>query len=218
MKVQIATSLILALLLTQAPIIGKYFAMINTMIHESGHSLMALLTGGEVRNVSLFSNTSGVTMTGHTSWFSHVLTSLSGYLFSSLTALLFFHLIVKGHYQVMIFILMGFLAINLLFWVRNFYGVFWLITFGAAFIYLLKSGHQSIVQYVLIFIASLILVEAVMSAFTIMRVSFISPSAAGDAANLAHAVKFIPSPIWGIFFFAQSLYLAWLALKKVFVP
>ncbi len=217
MKLQILISLILALLLTQSPIIGKYFAMINTMIHESGHSLMALLTGGEVRNVSLFPNTSGVTMTGHTSWLSHVLTSLSGYLFSSLAGLLFFHLIVKGHFRVMMFILIGFLAINLIFWVRNFYGVFWLITFGAGFIYLLRTGHQSIVQYVLIFVACLVVVEAVMSAFWVMRVSFVSPSQAGDAWNLAQAVKFIPAPIWGVFFFAQSLYLAWLSLKKVFL-
>ncbi len=45
MKLQIIISLILAFLLTQAPVFGKYFAMINTMIHETGHSLVALLTG-----------------------------------------------------------------------------------------------------------------------------------------------------------------------------
>ncbi|MFC7319954.1 M50 family metallopeptidase [Halobacillus campisalis] len=217
MKLQIIICLILAFLLTQSPIIGKYFAMINTMIHETGHSLTALLTGGEVRNISLFPNTSGVTMTGHSSWLSHFLTSLSGYIFSSFVGFLFFYLIVKGHYKWMVYILLGILIINVLFWVRNIYGVFWLITFGAGFIWLLKTGNQAVIQYVLVFIASLVMIEAVTSAFEIMWLSIFSPGQAGDAANLARAVVFIPAPLWGMLFFGQSLYFAWLALKRVFI-
>ncbi|MGI8313980.1 M50 family metallopeptidase [Halobacillus mangrovi] len=217
MKMQILIGLVLALLLTQLPIAGKYFAILNTMIHESGHSLMALLTGGEVRRISLLPNTSGTTMTGHSSWISHVLTSMAGYVFASFFSFLFFYLIVKGQYKWMIYILLAFLAINLIFWVRNVYGLFWIVTFGAGFIWLLRSGNQTLIQYVLIFLASLVFVEALTSAFEIMWVSFVSPLQAGDAANLARATKFIPSPIWGIAFFAQALYFAWLTLRRVFL-
>jgi hypothetical protein len=217
MKGQIIIGLIVALLLTQLPIVGKYFAILNTMIHESGHSLMALVTGGEVRRISLLPNTSGTTMTGHTSWISHVLTSMSGYVFSSFFAFLFFYLIIKGQYKWMIYLLLAFLAVNLFFWVRNVYGLFWIVTFGAGFIWLLRSGNQALIQYVLVFLASLVFVEAVTSAFEIMWISFVSPLQAGDAANLARATKFIPAPIWGIAFFAQALYFAWLALRRVFI-
>ncbi|MFQ3546332.1 M50 family metallopeptidase [Halobacillus rhizosphaerae] len=216
MKTQIIIGLVIALLLTQLPIVGKYFAILNTMIHESGHSLMALLTGGEVRQISLFPNTSGVTLTGHSSWFSQFITSMAGYVSSSLFAFFFFYLIVKGQYKWMIYILLAFLVVNLLFWVRNGYGLFWIVTFGAAFIYLLRSGHQGVIQYVLVFIACLILVESVTSAFEIMWISFIAPGQAGDAANLARATRFLPAPLWGAGFFAQALYFAWLALKRVF--
>ncbi|WP_347861795.1 M50 family metallopeptidase [Salimicrobium sp. PL1-032A] len=215
MKTQIIISLIVALLLTQMPIIGKYFAMINTMVHETGHSLMALVTGGEVRNISLFPNTSGVTMTGHTSWFSHVLTSLSGYIFASWFAFFLFYLLSKGKYTWIVFLLMGLLSINLLFWVRNLYGVFWIVTFGALFIWLLRSGHQTLIIYSLTFIAALVLVESVISAFHIMWLSVIAPGQAGDAANLARATK-IPSLVWGTGFFLQAFYFAIQAWKRVF--
>ncbi|MGP4059685.1 M50 family metallopeptidase [Halobacillus litoralis] len=216
MKLQIIIAIVLALILTQLPVVGKYFAILNTMIHESGHSLMALVTGGEVRRISLFPNTSGTAMTGHTSWLSQVLTSMAGYIFASFFAFVFFFLIWRGQYKWMVYILLAFLAVNLFFWVRNVYGLFWIVTFGAGFIWLLRSGHETVVQYVLLFLASLVLVESVTSAFEIMWISFISPGQAGDAANLARATKFLPAPLWGLLFFAQALYFAWLAVRRVF--
>ncbi|SFK12531.1 Peptidase M50B-like [Halobacillus dabanensis] len=216
MKLQVISALILALILTQLPIAGKYFAILNTMIHESGHSLMALITGGEVRRVSLLPNTSGFALTGHTSWIGQVLTSLAGYVFASFFAFVFFWLVSRGQYKWMVYILMGFLLINLIFWVRNVYGLFWIFTFGAGFIWLLRSGHEQVVHYVLLFLASLILVESVTSAFEIMWISLVSPGQAGDAANLARATKFIPAPFWGILFFVQALYFALLSIKRVF--
>jgi hypothetical protein len=216
MKLQVISALILALILTQMPIIGKYFAILNTMIHESGHSLMALITGGEVRRVSLLPNTSGFALTGHSSWIGQVLTSLAGYVFASFFAFVFFWLISRGQYKWMVYILMGFLLINLIFWVRNVYGLVWIFTFGAGFLWLLRTGHEQVVHYAILFLASLILVESVTSAFEIMWISMVSPGQAGDAANLARATKFIPAPIWGIAFFVQSLYFALLSIKRVF--
>ena len=216
MKLQVISALILALILTQMPIVGKYFAILNTMIHESGHSLMSLITGGEVRRVSLLPNTSGFAVTGHTSWIGQVLTSLAGYVFASFFAFVFFWLISRGQYKWIIYILMGFLLINLIFWVRNVYGLFWIFTFGAGFLWLLRTGHEQVVHYVLLFLASLILVESVTSAFEIMWISLVSPGQAGDAANLARTTKIIPAPFWGIAFFVQALYFALLSIKRVF--
>jgi hypothetical protein len=216
MKLQMISALILALILTQLPIVGKYFAILNTMIHESGHSLMALITGGEVRRVSLLPNTSGFAVTGHSSWIGQVLTSLAGYVFASFFAFVFYWLVSRGQYKWMVYILMGFLLINLVFWVRNVYGLVWILTFGAGFLWLLRSGHEQVVHYVLLFFASLILVESVTSAFEIMWISLVSPGQAGDAANLARLTKVIPAPLWGITFFVQALYFALLSIKRVF--
>jgi hypothetical protein len=202
---------------TQMPVLGKYFAIINTLIHESGHSVAALLTGGEVERISLFPNTEGTALTGHGSWWSQVITSLSGYVFASFFSFFFFYLIARERYKAIIYVLLVFLCINLVFWVRNVYGLFWIITFGAGFIWFLRNNHQSIIRYVLLFLTCLVFVESVTSAFEIMWISFISPFRAGDAAHLSGAIPFTPAPLWGIFFFVQALFFAYLALRQLFL-
>ena len=49
----------LAFVLLHIPILGDYFSIINTVIHESGHAIIALF-GGNVESISLFMNGDGV--------------------------------------------------------------------------------------------------------------------------------------------------------------
>ena len=194
----------ISIILTNTPIIGNYFRVINTVIHESGHAIVALF-GGKVHEISLFMNTEGVTYTSHSSWFGGFFTGAAGYIFSSLIAFLSFYFISRKKYKWLIIILLLFIGFNLVFWVRNFYGIFWLITFGAAFIFLLYKGTASIVEHFLLVIASILLVESITSSFTIFLLSFTQPYAAGDATGLAQATHIIPAQFWGIFFLSQAI-------------
>jgi hypothetical protein len=205
--------LILAIILTHVPILGSYVRVINTLIHESGHALIALI-GGHVEKISLFSNTEGVTYSTQSTWIGSFFTSLAGYLFSSIVSLLFFWLIGKKSYRILISILLVFIGLNLIFWVRNIYGLFWLTTFAAAFFVLLFKGNQAFINNVLLLIASILLVQSVSSAYDIMMISIFYPNSAGDALNLSKLIGFIPVQIWGIFFFAQSILFSYLGLKK----
>ncbi|QED47894.1 M50 family metallopeptidase [Cytobacillus dafuensis] len=194
----------IAIILTNIPFIGNYVRLINTVIHESGHALMALI-GGKVHKISLFMNTEGVTYTSHNGWFSGFYTGIAGYVFSSMIAFLSFWLISRKKYKPLIVILLIFIGLNLVFWVRNFYGLFWLISFGALFILLLLKGSSTFVQNCLLLIASILLVESITSSFTILLLSFTQPFYAGDATGLAKATAFIPAQVWGIFFFVQAI-------------
>ena len=205
--------LLASIVLTRIPFIGQVLQVINTMIHESGHALMALLTQGQVYSISLFANTEGATMTGTTSWIGRVLVSASGYVFSSAAAFLFLLLLKKGKHHWILWVLIAFAAVNLLLWVRNLYGILWLIGFLAFLIVLLRSGSGPFLEYSILLIAGILLVESVSSAFQIMWLSFASSSAAGDATNLARAT-YIPACLWGIGFFAQSLYFSGWAVVK----
>ena len=205
--------LVLAILLTHVPILGSYVKVINTVVHESGHAFIALL-GGHVERISLFSNTEGVTYSTQSNWIGAFFTSLAGYLFSSIIAFLSFWLIGKKYYRIFIGILLVFIGLNLIFWVRNIYGLFWLLTFGAAFLVLLFKGRQSLINTVLLLIATILLVESVSSAYEIMLISFLHANSAGDALNLAKLSAFIPVQIWGIFFFAQAVWFCFIGLKK----
>lgn len=215
MKKKIILFIILAVLLTQMPIIGKYFSIVNTLIHETGHSLIAIITGGKVESISLFSNTEGATLSSYRFWIGGFLTSMAGYVFSSFMAFLFMALIYKKKSGYVLTILLGILVISLLFWVRNPFGLFWIITIIIGFSIVLVKGSKTVLNYVALFITSLLLVESVTSAFEIMYLGFVSSGSAGDATNLAQ-LTFIPALIWGILFFIQSLFFARLGLKRFF--
>lgn len=204
--------LVLAFLMIHVPIIGNYVRMINTLIHESGHALVALI-GGHVERISLFMNSEGATYSDQTTWLGSFLTSLSGYTFSSFMAFLSFLLIGKKKQTVFIDILLGFIFLNLIFWVRNPYGVFWLCSFAVGFLLLLIKGSQGFRDHLLLLIAAILLVDSVQSAYEILYISFLQPQAAGDAANLARFTG-MPAPIWGMFFFAQALLFCYFGLKR----
>ena len=122
---------LLSIILTRLPIVGKYFAIVNTLIHEVGHQLASIITFGEAHKIKLFANTEGVAYSSHRFWIGKVLTALAGYVFSSFMAAIFFVFIYKGKFDLVIYILVAILVISLIFWVRNWYGFFWTLTFSA---------------------------------------------------------------------------------------
>ncbi|WP_413309605.1 M50 family metallopeptidase [Bacillus sp. 1P10SD] len=205
--------LLLAFLLIHVPLFGNYIKIINTLIHESGHALIALF-GGKVERISLFMNAEGVTYSSQSTWIGSFVTSLAGYIFASFMAFLSFLLIGKNKHTILIDILLGFVFLNLIFWVRNPYGIFWLCSFAVGFLFLLIKGSQNVREYSLLLIASILLVDSVKSAFEILYLSFLQPPVAGDAANLARLTVIIPPQIWGIFFFLQAIWFCYFGLKR----
>lgn len=216
MKKRLVLFIILALILTQMPIIGPYFSIVNTLIHEIGHALLSIATGGKVHSISLFLNTEGVTLASHRFWIGGFLTSVAGYLFASFVAFVFMILIHRKKSKHVLFILLATLLISLLLWIRNPYGLFWTITIIVGFSWVLAKGSKPVLDYLALFITTLLLVESVISSLEIMYLSFISPNHAGDATNLANITFLIPSPMWGIAFFIQSLLFARAGLKRYF--
>lgn len=208
--------IILAIILTKLPIAGKYFAIVNTLIHEVGHQLASIMTLGKAHKIQLFANTEGAAYSSHRFWIGRVLTALAGYIFSSFMAATFFVMIYKGRFDIVLYILLAILIVSLILWVRNWYGFFWILTFSAGLIWLLWKEDGPIIEYVVLFLVSILFVESITSAFDIMRLSFIRPTQAGDATSLGELTYLIPVQIWGIVFFSQSLYFGWLAMKLFF--
>ena len=213
---KIILGILIAVLLTKLPIVGKYLAVVNTLFHEVGHQLASIMTGGKAHKIQLFANTEGLAFSSHRYWIGRVLTALAGYMFSSFMAATFFFLIYKGSYNLVISLLLTILAISLFFWVRNWYGFFWILSFSVGFVWLLWKVEGSIIENVVLFLVSILFVQSITSAFTIMYLSFKTPAHAGDATSLAQLTYLIPAQIWGIFFFVQSLYFGWLAMKNFF--
>lgn len=70
--------LLLAFLLIHVPLVGNYVKIINTLIHETGHAIIALI-GVKVETISLFMNSEGATISNQSTWVGSFFTSIAGY-------------------------------------------------------------------------------------------------------------------------------------------
>lgn len=203
--------LAVAFILPRIPVVGKFFNIINTALHEFGHALVALCTGGQVNKIELFKDTSGTTTTQSSSRLSAFLTSLAGYPFAVSVAWLSFYLIGQGAAQGLVVGLSVLFFIMLLFWIRNGYGVLWVLLFCGANVALIYWGGDPYVRYAAIFYATMILVESVTSALVLLFLTVRDAQKAGDAANLAK-ITHVPAFVWGLLFAA---YTGWVVYKVV---
>lgn len=207
--------LVIAVIITSIPILGRYVSMVATLIHEFGHGLAAILCGGRLKQIHLYANTEGVALTTHTDWFSKFLTSLAGYIFTSVFGLLSIWIISIGATKLLIFIYLCVLVLTLLLWIRNFYGFIWIISFAGLFLLLLIYANDFYIEHILLLLTCIIYIESIKSAFIIMYLSFKQPQEAGDTTSLKEITKLIPTCIWGILFFVQSLYFGWQGIQLI---
>ncbi len=201
-----------SLILLRFPYINKYFRVFNTMIHEDGHALVALLTGGRVIKINLFNDVSGECVTQSKGWLRRFLIAIAGYMTSPLVALLFFWLIKQGKYMEVLWIFCGLTVLNLLLFVRNGYGITWLLIFailnGTA-IYLNTYLQMSLPVYILaVFFSATLLLDSVISCFHLIIIAYKTPDKAGDASNL-HEIALLPSLLWAIAFLGFAGFVAY---------
>jgi hypothetical protein len=77
----IATIITIALwFIPYAGILVYPIRLFVTFVHEGGHALMSLLTGGSVQSLTIASDGSGLTYSASSSWLGSILTSSAGYL------------------------------------------------------------------------------------------------------------------------------------------
>ncbi|MFH0866828.1 MAG: M50 family metallopeptidase [Bacteroidota bacterium] len=213
-KIYILYSLpVVVFILNRIPYVGKYLRVVNTLIHESGHAVAALIASGEVYNVELFSDRSGTTVTKRAnSKGGRFLVAFSGYPFGSAVAYGLFFLISIDKCNMVLYALACIAVLNLMFYVRNNYGIFWLITF-TALIFIVNIYGNEMVQYAFsAWLCGIMLFEALYSSIELISICRKKPKNAGDASDLASITK-IPSMFWAFVFFAQACMFIYLSAK-----
>jgi hypothetical protein len=207
--------LLLAIVLTRIPLLGKYFRSVNTLVHEAGHAFATLVLSGEVIAVNLFADTSGTTVTKAKSKFSQALISLAGYPFSALTGLLCMYLLNKGFYLYVFFILTSIALVIMILSLRNMYGLFWAGTFVVLNLLLIYFNNRTLVYGFAAFYSVIIFTDAIISSFVLLIIAVKQPNKAGDAANLQKITR-IPSIVWALIFLAFSLFISWFSVINFF--
>lgn len=196
-----------AITLNYVPRLGKVFKGFNTLIHESGHAFMSLLLSGEVVSVDIFYSGEGTATTKSKSWFTRFFVSIAGYPFSSILAFVFAYLLAKGYPDYILYTIISLAVINMIFWVRNPYGLVWLIVTSTLLCAMFYFGWNNAKYYAALLITALILIDAWVSAWHILYLSIKEPKKSGDAKNL-QSTALLPAFFWGLFFWIQATFLA----------
>ena len=206
----------LAFLLPRIPYVGKFFNIINTLVHELGHALMALVLQGQVIRIQVFSDTSGVTLTKSNNKFTSIMVSLAGYPFAAAAGLACSYLLSVGYEKWILYGLSILFLFMLFLWIRNAYGVIWTLLFIGLNAFLCFHVEDDIYwKTATWFYTLMILIESVWSSLVLLYLSVRDPKGSGDAANLSQFTH-IPAVIWGILFAGFSGWMAYLSIKMLF--
>jgi hypothetical protein len=188
----------------------------GTWIHESGHAIMTLLTGGRNHRISLFKSGGGLQIGATGSWLSRALVLLAGYPFASFVG---FALLYAATHGLVMWAFIGccvLVVMNVVFWVRNLYGFLWMLSLTALFAAVIYFGSEDITRYFVLTLGYIISISALKSAWTILKLSFKKPKEAGDATFLREVLK-LPALLWGTLFFLQALYFAYVSAQTIFI-
>jgi len=206
---------LVVLISNRIPFAGKYLRIINTLIHESGHAFMALITRGEVYEVELFGDRSGAATVKTKGKFNLFLVAIAGYIIGSAFAYLMFYFISVQKYDVVLYVVATFAVLNLTFLVRNTYGLFWIISF-IAILLVARFYMNDFFQFVFTaWISAVMLFEAFYSSIELVIIASKKPKSAGDAAALSK-ITGIPALIWAAFFVVLSGLFIYLTVKLFF--
>jgi len=186
------------------PIVGVYFRLLNTLMHEIGHAMMSLFMGGGVRKIELSSDTSGLATTTSKNWFSQVMITGAGYPFASMMAALSAYIFSTFGVNMFYLLIVSVTALSLLIWVRNVFGFLWVSTFFVITVFAFLNSETNWSYFYAMLVLVILLIESVRSSIVILRLSFKQKNEAGDARDLALLTK-VPTLVWGILFFIQSL-------------
>jgi hypothetical protein len=197
------------------PVIGRYIRVLETMMHESGHVLMALLTGVKITKINLFSDTSGETHISASGKIKTMLIAWMGYPFSSAMAWLSFWAIEANYRQIFVIVLCALTCVFLIVYIRNGFGIFWAISFILANGYLLYTERTAILGILANIYADILFLSSLSSCFIILYLAFKCPNKSGDAA-LISKITHIPPQIIAVIFVILCGMISFSTLRNFF--
>jgi hypothetical protein len=179
-----------------------------TFLHECGHAVAALITGGSVQSISVYPDTSGLTFTRGGLGF---LVSSAGYVGTTVAAAALVLALRWLPSRLVLGGLGGSLALITLLWVRNPFG----LAAGVVLAVALLGGARYLsprnAQLAVAFLA----VQSGMNALFDLRTILLlarSGHQHNDAAFLASATG-VPAVVWAVLWAAMSVAILWVAIR-----
>ncbi|NOU98205.1 M50 family peptidase [Paenibacillus sp. LMG 31456] len=186
---------------------SSFFRNLDTMIHEFGHAVVTLVFSGQVMYIELFANHSGVTYSRVMDNWTQIPISLAGYMTASLFAVFLFKMRAIDKHRLGLQVITLLAIVSLVLFVRNEFGVIWLIGFIALNIIMLSLMPRWLSDFYYLLLAFLTLEESVLGPISLILYSLENSGAAGDATNLSR-ITMIPALGWSVLFTLFSLWCA----------
>ncbi|NEW09520.1 M50 family metallopeptidase [Paenibacillus sp. SYP-B3998] len=195
-------------LLTHMPLIpSSFFRNLDTMVHEFGHAAMTLALSGKVMYIELYADHSGVTYSSITKAWALIPVSLAGYFTASLFAWFLFSAYARGKQRFGLQVMIALAVLSLVLFVRNMFGVTWLVGFVVLTILVLTLTPKWLRDFYYLLVAFICLEESVFGPFSLIVYAVQSSRRAGDATNLALHTG-VPAVLWALVFTLFSLWCA----------
>lgn len=202
------------LLLLRIKTLGVAFRVYNTLFHELGHAVFSLLTSGSVKKIELFADAGGAAYVSNNGWWSNFLVTIIAYPFAAAVGWFMLTQTQRLRTDYLAYGIAAIYVLSLLFYVRNQYGIIWLLINTAITIGAIYFKQQTWAHFYFFVVGSFILMESVWTALVLLYISAEDPGNAGDAKDLRDLTR-IPAIVWALLFAAVTLYFVNLTLSGV---
>ncbi|MGV9312421.1 M50 family metallopeptidase [Streptomyces sp. NPDC003691] len=175
-----------------------------TIAHEGGHGLLALVTGRSLEGIRLHSDTSGLTVSrGRPTGIGMILTAAAGYPAPSLLGLGGAALLTAGRTTLLLWLATA-LLLAMLLMIRNLWGVFTVVSTGAAFLLVSWLAEPDVQAGFAAAAVWFLLLGGVRPAFELQAKRRRGGAPDSDADQLSRLTH-VPAGLWLFLFHAVSL-------------
>ena len=191
--------LVLAIVLKQIPFVGIPFNWLESYFHEISHGLAAILTGGSIVSIQLFSNGAGLCTTLGGSPF---VIAFSGYAGAVLWGVLLYKIadFKSSLSRYLSFAILALLMVSCVLWVRDILTFIICLLLIALFALSVKISYFNLLASVIKLFALMVLLNSLQSPLYLLDGRGI-----GDGSALAN-ITFIPEIVWILIWLVISGY------------
>ncbi len=214
-SVQFYILIIVAFTLSRIPYIGIFFKCFNTLAHELGHTILALLTKGTAERIDLHADTSGLTHYTTGNKFGQFVVAIAGYPFSMLFAAFAFFCVKYSYDFIFIYALLALIIFTLLLFIRNTYGIIWSIVMITLLVSAIYLDDDFLCKGITVFVGFIFASEGIISTFQLLMMAYKTPKNAGDASDL-QKLTHIPALVWGFLFFVFACWMGFVIVWNFF--
>ncbi len=199
----------------QIPLVGLPFVMLSTWVHELGHGLGAIVSGGRFESMVITPGLSGLAHTFSGSNFERIIVLLGGLLGPSIAGAIMLIMSRRlGLNRLALFLLAGALLATVVLWAGDMFTRVSVLSFGVAVTAMAFMGHRALRHL----FAHIIAISFCLNAVSQFGYIFMNKANVGGYAGLSDTgvlAEIIGGPhlFWAVVVSALSLFILYLAFK-----